>query len=289
MPADALESRLHDLGEFIRDQRRNARLSLRKLSERAGISNPYLSQIERGLRKPSAEILQAIARACASRPRPSTCGPGSSTSATTTPDRGRRAPAIPTLTERQKQVLVDIYRSFRPNDGRADERPTATARVDVGRRPGPEERHRPAVWVPSPPDVSAPRRRLQRAHVAAGPAGSGRRRRHERLRARARVRARPGRRRVRRLHARRAPELPDVVEVEPGFRVVHVEAGPLAPRQARAARPRRRVRRRGARTSPASPTVDVLHANYWLSGAVGHRLKHELDLPLVATFHTLAG
>src|SRR5512140_1207124 len=59
---ESLETRLHDLGEFIRDQRRNARLSLRKLSELAGISNPYLSQIERGLRKPSAEILQSIAR-----------------------------------------------------------------------------------------------------------------------------------------------------------------------------------------------------------------------------------
>src|SRR3982751_6978740 len=59
---ESLETRLRDLGAFIRDQRRNARLSLRKLSERAGISNPYLSQIERGLRKPSAEILQSIAR-----------------------------------------------------------------------------------------------------------------------------------------------------------------------------------------------------------------------------------
>ena len=59
---ESLEARLHDLGGFIRDQRRNARLSLRKLSELAGISNPYLSQIERGLRKPSAEILQSIAR-----------------------------------------------------------------------------------------------------------------------------------------------------------------------------------------------------------------------------------
>src|SRR5690348_13029108 len=59
---DSIETRLHDLGAFIRDQRRNARLSLRKLSERAGISNPYLSQIERRLRKPSAEILQSIAR-----------------------------------------------------------------------------------------------------------------------------------------------------------------------------------------------------------------------------------
>src|SRR5258708_18279025 len=61
-PVGSIETRLHDLGGFIRDQRRNARLSLRKLSELAGISNPYLSQIQRGLRKPSAEILQSIAR-----------------------------------------------------------------------------------------------------------------------------------------------------------------------------------------------------------------------------------
>ena len=58
-----LEHRWRDLGEFIREQRRVGHLSLRKLSELAGISNPYLSQIERGLRKPSAEILQQIARA----------------------------------------------------------------------------------------------------------------------------------------------------------------------------------------------------------------------------------
>ena len=52
-----------DLGSFIREQRGSARLSLRRLSELAGISNPYLSQIERGLRRPSAEILQQIAKA----------------------------------------------------------------------------------------------------------------------------------------------------------------------------------------------------------------------------------
>ena len=51
------------LGEYIREQRRTARYSLRQLAEAAGVSNPYLSQIERGLRKPSAEILQQIARA----------------------------------------------------------------------------------------------------------------------------------------------------------------------------------------------------------------------------------
>lgn len=61
MPDSALE-RMRGVGEFIRAQRESARMSLRRLSEVAGISNPYLSQIERGLRKPSAEILQAIAR-----------------------------------------------------------------------------------------------------------------------------------------------------------------------------------------------------------------------------------
>jgi transcriptional regulator with XRE-family HTH domain len=54
--------RLADLGAFIREQRENARLSVRRLSELADVSNPYLSQIERGLRRPSAEILQQIAR-----------------------------------------------------------------------------------------------------------------------------------------------------------------------------------------------------------------------------------
>ena len=57
------EDRAYDLGAFIREQRSSARLSLRRLSDLAGISNPYLSQIERGLRKPSAEILQQIAKA----------------------------------------------------------------------------------------------------------------------------------------------------------------------------------------------------------------------------------
>ena len=55
--------RWRELGEFIREQRSVARLSVRRLSDMAGISNPYLSQIERGLRRPSAEILQQIARA----------------------------------------------------------------------------------------------------------------------------------------------------------------------------------------------------------------------------------
>ena len=57
------ESKHSDLGEFIRQQRERANLSLRRLADKAGISNPYLSQIERGIRKPSAEILKNLSRA----------------------------------------------------------------------------------------------------------------------------------------------------------------------------------------------------------------------------------
>ena len=112
-PTDAVEARLRDLGEFIRDQRRNDLLSLRKLSELAGISNPYLSQIERGLRKPSAEILQGIAKGL--RISAETLyvragileeKPGSDLEAAIMADT--------TITERQKQTLVDVYRSFHP-------------------------------------------------------------------------------------------------------------------------------------------------------------------------------
>jgi D-inositol-3-phosphate glycosyltransferase len=82
---------------------------------------------------------------------------------------------------------------------------------------------------------------------------------------------------------------PEVVEVEPGFRVVHVTAG------ARAPLPRCELLglvdpfvEEATRVLDAGPPVEVLHANYWLSGAVAHRLKHLRDLPMVATFHTLA-
>jgi D-inositol-3-phosphate glycosyltransferase len=88
-----------------------------------------------------------------------------------------------------------------------------------------------------------------------------------------------------------ADHLPDVVEVEPGFRVVHVPAGPAdLPKEALP-----EVVDEFARgvldhlvTSDDLMGVDALHANYWLSGVAGHTLKHELDLPLVSTFHTLA-
>ena len=84
-----------------------------------------------------------------------------------------------------------------------------------------------------------------------------------------------------------ADGLADVVDVEPGVQVVHVDAGPvdLAKEQLPGVVEEFTA---GVRTHLASHPVDVLHANYWLSGEVGHTLKHELDLPLVSTFHTLA-
>lgn len=112
MSPDALEVRLHDLGSFIREQRRHARLSLRKLSERAGISNPYLSQIERGLRKPSAEILQAIAKGLRISAETLYVRAGILEERGLAPDLEVVILDDPTLTERQKQALVEIFRSF---------------------------------------------------------------------------------------------------------------------------------------------------------------------------------
>lgn len=111
-PADAVESRLHDLGEFIREQRRRDRLSLRKLSELAGISNPYLSQIERGLRKPSAEILQAIAKGLRISAETLYVRAGILDEREEDEDLASRILADPTINERQKQALIDVYRSF---------------------------------------------------------------------------------------------------------------------------------------------------------------------------------
>lgn len=103
--------KLNELGTFIREQRRSARLSLRKLSDLAGISNPYLSQIERGLRKPSAEILQAIAKALRISAETLYVRAG-----ILDEDRDHDLVAEilkdQNITERQKQALIDHYRSY---------------------------------------------------------------------------------------------------------------------------------------------------------------------------------
>jgi transcriptional regulator with XRE-family HTH domain len=112
MTPEGIESRLHDLGEFIREQRRTARLSLRKLSELAGISNPYLSQIERGLRKPSAEILQSIAKGLRISAETLYVRAGILDERDEEADLADEILRDPTINERQKQALLEIYRSF---------------------------------------------------------------------------------------------------------------------------------------------------------------------------------
>jgi transcriptional regulator with XRE-family HTH domain len=110
--ADALEQRLHDLGAFIREQRRSARLSLRNLSDLAGISNPYLSQIERGLRKPSADILQQIAKALRISAETLYVRAGILEQRDTGAGLEEAIDRDPTLTDRQKQALLEVYHSF---------------------------------------------------------------------------------------------------------------------------------------------------------------------------------
>ena len=116
-----LPDRWAELGAFIHQQRSNARLSLRRLSELAGISNPYLSQIERGLRKPSADILQQIAKALRISAetlyvRAGILEPRDESKADDG-DLVRHILAEPNLHEEQRQVLIRIYLSFLHENG----------------------------------------------------------------------------------------------------------------------------------------------------------------------------
>ena len=110
--ADAIEHRLHDLGAFIRDRRRDARLSLRRLSELAGISNPYLSQIERGLRKPSADILQQLAHVLHLSAETLYVRAGILDPQDDESNLERAIVRDTTLTDAQRRALLEVYRSF---------------------------------------------------------------------------------------------------------------------------------------------------------------------------------
>lgn len=109
MPGEAL----HDVGEFIRQQRENAQKSIRDLARAAGVSNPYLSQIERGIRRPSADILQQIARALEISAETLYVRAGILDG---TPPEVSSVPesilADEHLTNEQKQSLLSVYRSF---------------------------------------------------------------------------------------------------------------------------------------------------------------------------------
>jgi transcriptional regulator with XRE-family HTH domain len=127
-----------ELGEFLREQRRSAQLSLRQLADAAGVSNPYLSQIERGLRKPSAEILQQLAKAL--RISAETLYVQAGMLDAREREELEVAAAIladPSINERQKQVLIQIYESFRKENAAAGgaEAEAATEAAAAG-RPG---------------------------------------------------------------------------------------------------------------------------------------------------------
>jgi transcriptional regulator with XRE-family HTH domain len=108
------------IGDFIREQREQAQVSLRQLARLAGVSNPYLSQIERGLRKPSADILQQIAKGLRISAEQLYVRAGILEAHTGDPQVVSAILADAVLTERQKQVLIEIYESFHRQGGAAE-------------------------------------------------------------------------------------------------------------------------------------------------------------------------
>ncbi len=128
-PIKDLEDRWAEVGAFIRDQRLTGRISLRKLSEMAGVSNPYLSQIERGLRKPSADILQQIAKALRISAETLYIRAGILEEREAgTEDVAMAVLRDPLLTEEQKQTLLRIYQSF-VGEARRDDPPDGESRA----------------------------------------------------------------------------------------------------------------------------------------------------------------
>ncbi|HYO01041.1 MAG TPA: helix-turn-helix transcriptional regulator [Mycobacterium sp.] len=120
--AAVVSTAAQDIGGFIRSQREAAQVSVRQLAEKAGVSNPYLSQIERGLRKPSAEVLNQIAKAL--RVSADVLYVRAGLLEPSEPSEVRDAIVMDTaITERQKQVLLDIYTSFRKQNEAMDEEP----------------------------------------------------------------------------------------------------------------------------------------------------------------------
>src|SRR5215471_7589019 len=108
---DVVSNAAQDIGSFIRTQREAAQVSVRQLAEKAGVSNPYLSQVERGLRKPSADVLSQIAKALRVSAEVLYVRAGILEPS----DKSQVRDAIITdtaITERQKQILLDIYASF---------------------------------------------------------------------------------------------------------------------------------------------------------------------------------
>src|SRR5246500_5504213 len=122
--AAVVSNAAQDIGSFIRAQREAAQVSVRQLAEKAGVSNPYLSQIERGLRKPSADVLNQIAKAL--RVSAEVLYVRAGILEPSDPSQVRDAIITDTaITERQKRILLDIYASFtQQNESSHKECPT---------------------------------------------------------------------------------------------------------------------------------------------------------------------
>jgi transcriptional regulator with XRE-family HTH domain len=131
---------VRNLGDYIREQRSAAQISLRQLAKLAGVSNPYLSQIERGLRKPSAEILQQIAKALRISAEALYVQAGILDERYGDSDVPTAVLGDPGITERQKQVLLEIYDSFRRENEESN--PSAAAE-------SPDDTAVPAVAAPT--------------------------------------------------------------------------------------------------------------------------------------------
>jgi transcriptional regulator with XRE-family HTH domain len=124
-----------DLGEFIREQRRTAQISVRQLAKIAGVSNPYLSQIERGLRRPSAEILQQLAKGLRISAEAMYVQAGILDERIAGGVVIDAVLADTTITERQKQVMLEVYDSFRKENERRVADETAAARAAARAKP----------------------------------------------------------------------------------------------------------------------------------------------------------
>ena len=152
------------LGDYIREQRGASDISLRQLAKLAGVSNPYLSQIERGLRKPSAEILQQIAKALRISAEALYVQAGILERKEGSGLVADAVHADEVLTERQKQVLLEIYDSFRkenaaPTDGHVPSPDEAAVAVVTT-----TELLVPLAEAPAP--APAPRKRAPRRPAA---------------------------------------------------------------------------------------------------------------------------
>jgi len=148
---------VRNLGDYIREQRSTANVSLRQLAKLAGVSNPYLSQIERGLRKPSAEILQQIAKALRISAEALYVQAGILEQREGNGVVADAVLADEDLNERQKQVLLEIYESFRKENAGLVAAGTAAATAPgapepLATSPAPKKRTSPTKSVPKSPE-----------------------------------------------------------------------------------------------------------------------------------------